>query len=390
MRNLPLSDPAVRVGLYMAVMFFGFGSIVPFLPRFFAEDKALTGAALGLVLAAAQLGRIVTGPLLGAWADGFADRRGPLWILPAAAFGFYLFLLAAEGPVLLFAASFLAFTCAGTMAPLAEATLLRFSAKGPVSFGAARSIGSAAFIAGTLTSGAAVGAYGPLAAVMMVMGCLAGCTLYGLTQLAPDPAPPVRQNYWGRLALTPRLLARPRFALALLAASFIQAAHAFYYNFSTLAWTAQGLSAPLIGALWGFAVTLEVAFLAFLPRIERRVSPTALLVIGGAGAVLRWAAMAASPPLALLFPLQALHALTYAATHVGAIRLLTEETPEEAAGLGMMLYTALAAGLIMGIAAIGAGWLYAHVGAGGYGAMAAMAFLGLCASGVLAFRYGRA
>jgi PPP family 3-phenylpropionic acid transporter len=93
--------------------------------------------------------------------------------------------------------------------------------------------------------------------------------------------------------------------------------------------------------------------------------------------VLRWSLLAISPSLVLLWPIQALHALSFAATHVAALRLVLREAPEEVAGLGQTLYAALAAGALIGIATLASGLLYESFGAGGYWVMAALAVVGL-------------
>jgi PPP family 3-phenylpropionic acid transporter len=86
--------------------------------------------------------------------------------------------------------------------------------------------------------------------------------------------------------------------------------------------------------------------------------------------------MAFAPLGPALWTLQALHAFTFAATHVGAMRVIQREAPEEVAGLAQTLYAALGGGLILGLATLSAGGLYDSVGAAGYGAMAAMAAVG--------------
>ena len=180
------------------------------------------------------------------------------------------------------------------------------------------------------------------------------------------------------------MLKQRRFALALVAAGLIQAAHAFFYGFSTLAWTRQGFGAEVIGSLWALGVIAEIIFFAALRRIETVVSAEALLFIGGAAAVVRWTAMAFAPPLAVLLPLQILHAGTFAASHVGALRIVERETPPEVAGLGMTLYAVLAAGTPIGLATLASGALFDRFGAGGYAAMAAMAACGLAAAFAMA------
>jgi len=109
------------------------------------------------------------------------------------------------------------------------------------------------------------------------------------------------------------LLRNRPFLLAVVSTSLIQATHAFYYAFSALLWRGQGLSDALVGLLWATGVAVEIAFMWFLEPWRRRVGAEALVMIGGAAALVRWTAFAFAPPLWLLFPLQALHALSFAA-----------------------------------------------------------------------------
>ena len=77
--------------------------------------------------------------------------------------------------------------------------------------------------------------------------------------------------------------------------------------------------------------------------------------------------------------LQALHALTFAATHVGALKLVQREAPARVAGVAQTLYAALASGTLAGLAMLLAGALYDAGGAQGYLAMAALGGLGFVA-----------
>src|SRR5262245_21683990 len=111
----------------------------------------------------------------------------------------------------------------------------------------------------------------------------------------------------------------------------IQSSHALYYGFSTMQWRGEGLDGVLIGALWGLGVAAEVALFALSGRLPGWLSPTAMLAIGGAGAVVRWSAMAFDPPTALLPPLQLLHACSFAATHLGMMGFMARAVPRELA-----------------------------------------------------------
>jgi PPP family 3-phenylpropionic acid transporter len=134
-------------------------------------------------------------------------------------------------------------------------------------------------------------------------------------------------------------------------------------------------------------VLAEVLLFAYSGALVRRVGPVRLLVAGSAAAVVRWAATAFDPPLALLVPLQLLHALTYAATHVGAIHFIARAVPDGAAGTAQALYATVAAGVVLGGATLLSGPLYAAFGGRAYLSMALLAAVGLVAGLLLMRRW---
>ena len=170
-----------------------------------------------------------------------------------------------------------------------------------------------------------------------------------------------------------RLWREPVFVAVAAAASLIQASHAIYYGFSTLDWQAAGLGGVTIGALWSLGVLAEIVLFAVSGRLP--IGPTALLMIGAAGAVVRWSAMALDPPLILLPPLQCLHALSFGATHLGALGFIARAAPA-AFGASAQGYLAVAQGLVMAGAMGLAGVLYARFGDLAYWAMAIAAGAG--------------
>ena len=95
------------------------------------------------------------------------------------------------------------------------------------------------------------------------------------------------------------------------------------------------------------------------------------------GAVLRWAVMATAPPLWMLWSLQALHALSIAATYLAGVQLVERLSPPGGQTAGQTLNSVLSAGVLIGLATLASGPLYDRFGAGGYAAMAAMALGGL-------------
>jgi PPP family 3-phenylpropionic acid transporter len=128
--------------------------------------------------------------------------------------------------------------------------------------------------------------------------------------------------------------------------------------------------------LWALGGVAEVAFLWSLPVIERRLSPEALILSGATGGFVRWIVLGFAPVGWILWPLQVLHCLSFAAAHVGAMRLLYRYTPEANAGMGQTLYAALSGGVLMGASTLLSGHLYDAIGARGYWAMAAIVLAG--------------
>jgi MFS transporter, PPP family, 3-phenylpropionic acid transporter len=169
-------------------------------------------------------------------------------------------------------------------------------------------------------------------------------------------------------------LLRDRAFMAIVAASsLIQASHAVYYGFSALGWRAAGLDGTAIGGLWAIGVVAEIVLFAVSGRLS--VAPATLLLLGAAGAVIRWSAMALDPPAALLVPLQCLHALSFGTTLLGTLGLMTRTVPP---GIGATAqgYLAVALGLVMAAAMGLSGVLYARWGVLAYAAMALTAAAG--------------
>src|SRR5262249_41510645 len=147
----------------------------------------------------------------------------------------------------------------------------------------------------------------------------------------------------------------------------------------TIDWQAAGYDGSGIGALWALGVIAEIALFALSARLPSRITPPAMLLVGAAGAVVRWGVMAAAPPASLVPVLQWRHALAFGATPLGALAFVARMAPP---GLGATAqgYFAVALGVTMAVATALAGVLYARLGTGAYAAMAVLAAAGgLCA-----------
>ncbi|MFZ0174722.1 MAG: MFS transporter, partial [Pseudolabrys sp.] len=131
----------------------------------------------------------------------------------------------------------------------------------------------------------------------------------------------------------------------------------------------------VIAALWGLGVAAEIVLFAMQARLPPFFEPTVLLLVGACGAVLRWVGMALDPPALMLPFLQMLHALSFGATHLGALMFLAHHTPAGQAATAQG-YLAIAAGAAMAAAMGVSGVLFADFGSRAYAAMALAAFAG--------------
>ena len=372
---------ATGLRLFYALIFLGTGASLPYLPVWL-RAQGLEGAAIGAILAAPQLARVVTGQLAARWADGFRQRRTALMGLAALAAVAFASLLATREPLGWAAAWFVGSTAAMVMIPLTDVLALRLARREGFVYGRLRAMGSLAFIAANLVVGALITRGSPTVVILWMVAAAAAAALSVRLLLPPEPvhedAPPARPAGL-------RLLAgNRRFLLAISAAGLLQAAHAYHYGFSALVWKGQGLSETVTGALWATGVGAEVLFLWFLEGWRERVGPERLLLLAGAASVLRWTISALAPPVEVLFPLQLLHALTFAAAFLASLQLVHRLAPAGSASAAQTLAASLSSGLFIGLATLGSGPLFDAFGAGGYLAMTAMSGAGLL--GALALR----
>ncbi len=376
-RGLATSQGA-RITLIMSFWFCAWGMTTPFLPRWLEADRHLTGTEIGAVLAAAQLLRIVTGPALGSWADGFKDRRTPIRLLTGASLVLYaLYLTLAQGFIGLFLISFAAASVAQAVGPLIEGAALRAAQGGPIPFGISRGIGSILYIVGNIGGGALVAAIGLIAVPIWTIACLVIVNIAAWRLLLPEPAPPrAPSGFRSRLRTGLGVALQPKWRSLLFGCGLIIAAHAFYYAFSTIIWRGQGISATTIGYLWAIGVGFEVMLLFALPRIERVLAPETFILIGAGAGVLRWTGLAFAPTGFLLWPLQILHGLTFSTVHVGLLRIVQRDAPDEHSVFLQTIHAALHAGILIGLGSLLSGFLYDHARALGYLAMTAMCLAG--------------
>jgi PPP family 3-phenylpropionic acid transporter len=364
--------PVLRLSLFYGAFFLYGGLSLPFMPAWLAA-KGLDAREIGIVLAAPMVVRVIAVPL---WSR-LADRLG---VLPRALVAASLGSVAAFALVGLlsgFAAILIGFTLAATVSapvlPFGDALALRALRGRMPRYGGVRLWGSVTFIVANLGGGvvlARLGAGDVIWAVVISLA-LTAAAAFGLARREP-PAP---ERADATMPTQASLWRSGTFVAVIFGASLIQASHSVLYGFSTLQWSARGISGPAIGALWALGVVAEVVLFALSGRVVGAVGATRMIMLGGVGGIIRWGAMALDPPTAALPVLQCLHAATFAATHLGAMHFMAQAVP---AGRGATAQGDFAAvqGIVSAAAMSLSGVLVAHFGSLAYAAMAAAAGLG--------------
>jgi PPP family 3-phenylpropionic acid transporter len=365
----------LRLKAFYAALFLTLGVQLPFLPVWLTA-KGLDAGAIGIVLAIPAVIRIVAIPVATRMADRRDAVRGVIILASAGAVAGFAALAFAQGAAAIMLVYALASAAYAPVMMLADTYALRGLAQRGRAYGPVRVWGSAAFIAASFGAGALLDWMAPVHLIWLMVGAMAIATGAALALLPLNSEPaggaPARGSATG-------LLRNPAFLVAIAAASLVQASHALYYGFSTIDWQAAGYDGGVIGALWALGVMAEIALFALSARLPSTITPLAMLLVGAAGAVVRWGAMAAAPPAILLPALQCLHALSFGATHLGALALVARMAPP---GLGATAqgYFAVALGVTMAGATALAGVLYGRFGSGAYAAMVVLAAAGgLCA-----------
>jgi PPP family 3-phenylpropionic acid transporter len=185
-------------------------------------------------------------------------------------------------------------------------------------YGPVRLWGSVAFILANMAGGVFLSALGGHDVIWVIAAAMAA-TAVATLPLPRNPA--AEQRPAGKLVGGGWRSAL--FVTVALGASLIQASHAVLYGFATLQWSAKGFDGSTIGLLWATGVGAEILLFAASSRWLARIGAIDAILVGGPGGVLRWSAMAFDPPASLLVILQCLHALSFGATHIGAMQVLS-------------------------------------------------------------------
>ncbi|KWT66907.1 hypothetical protein APY04_2314 [Hyphomicrobium sulfonivorans] len=400
---------SLRISAMFGALFLAYGVVVPYFPVWL-DARGLDPLQISTVVSAPLFIRLLVTPGVGLLADRLGNYRLVITVLASLALSMLLVLTVASGygPILIIGVAFL--LANGTIMPLVETVAVRAVRAEKLDYGRMRLWGSVTFIVANFGGGIAIEAWGGDVALWLMIAA-STATIAAALMLPRTPSNPVQQaapesfparteqptnaaskdcpaageghgataRDWRQTAPA-QLLKSRLFVLFLIAIGCTHGAHATFYTFGALYWQSQGMPAAWVGTLWAIAVSAEVLLFAYSAPFVRRIGPAGLIVTGAAAAVVRWTAMAFDPPLAILVPLQASHALTYGASHLGAILFIARAVPHKGMGSAQAFYSTMAAGLMVGTVGLVSGALYTQLGGQVFVIPAVVAAFGLIAA----------
>jgi MFS transporter, PPP family, 3-phenylpropionic acid transporter len=357
---------AARVAAFLGA-YFAANAINAFMPLWFA-DRGLSAAAIGQVLGAAALLRVLAGPGWGSVADRIGRRRPVLFFAALSASGLGLSYVAVSGFLSLLLIAAAQGIAASAINPLADSLALALAREGRIEYGPVRAVGSAAFMVATAVAGWLLGRAGSW--LVPWLQALGYGSAAAFSLLLPETStPPAQPRPFAGLML----LRNPAFRLAVCCTALIQGAHAAYYGFAALLWRSQGISDTVIGLLIAEGIIVEILLFVRGHSLGEKLGPAGLTACAAGASILRWTVTALAPPLPVLAVVQVLHAATFAMQHLSAMLVLSRFMPADRAATAQALHAALGFGAPTGLMMLLSGWLYAQYGG--------MAFLAMAASG---------
>lgn len=368
---------SLRLSFYYAAVFLIVGIKSPFWPVWLA-GRGLGAREIAALFAAAIWVSVVTTPAIGALADRLGRRRAAMVALCGVTILGYALLWNAYDFWALLALTVAAATAQTALMPLGDSITLAAVRERGIDYGRVRVWGSVSFILAAMGSGAVLsrataagkGNNAVLALVLIASLVLLAACIAIPASLRASQGP----SRWSALGTMAR---DRRFWQFIVVAAALQASHQLYYGFGTLYWRSLGFSDAVIGVLWAEGVVAEIALFWLGSRLLVRLGPLGLMIAGGAAGIVRWSLMGLVPGLFAAFALQLLHALTFGATHLGAMNYLSRTVPPDAAASAQALYAGASSGIGSGLVMLGAGALYAQYGGRAYLFMTMLSALGL-------------
>lgn len=367
-------SPELRVAVFYFTLLMTLGVATAYSGIWFAS-QGLTPGEIGLIGSVPVLIMLVLNLVVGRLADRADDWRQTIvaGALIAAVVPFGLFVAKGFWPILVIWS--LAALPVTAIQPVADAATVRLTRRTGGEFGSIRAWGTIGYMAALLLTGLLVSAFGGSAflPVFAVFAVLRGAAALALPRFrgSNDGAELVQPVGARHL----REVMRPWFLLPLVGYAMIYATHLILSTFQALVWADQGLSAFVIALLVAVGAASEATMMFVFRRFSKRFSARHLVLVSAVVSALRWAVMAFSPPVPVLFGLQLLHSVTFAMGYLGCVNFIANWTSDDIAAEAQAFFQMLQQAMsVVAVAAFG--WIVAAYGGHAFLASAAFAAMG--------------
>lgn len=369
-----LTRPGLHTTGFYVAYFMAMGAHLPFWPLWL-RDWGLSPAEAGAFTAIGMGVRVVAGILIPAIADRLDARRHTIVVCTLVCVALFPAHLWIQREATLLAATLVVGAMMAGIGPIGEALGAAAARAHDFAYAQSRGLGSLGFLAANLAIGTLVISAG----AEIVLWWIVACLILSIALIVRHPGGRrVQGQIPPKMREIGRLVVNPVFAIFLVTVAMTQASHAVFYAFGSIHWQALGLSEGAIGGLWAVSVATEIVFMVTIGTWTIQVlGPVRALALSGLAGVLRWGAMMLDPVGLLLWPLQGLHALTFAIGHLAAMAFISRAIPARFGASAQGAMGAMAVGLVLALAMALAAWVYPTLGGRTYGIGVALSALGL-------------
>lgn len=374
-QNPPRLTPELRATLFFITMYMGAGVTVMY-GSIWLSEQGISSEQIGVINAFPILLLLAINLFVGRLADKADDWRQVIVVGALIGGVAPLGLFFAEGFWGILLVWTLASVPIAAVGPVMDAATVRMTRRNGTDFGTIRAWGTVGHMSAIALTGYFVVWFGsavflPLFAGMCILRALVSLQLPNFRAPPPELTSAVISSGASKL----REVMKPWFLLPLLGFAMVFGTHLILNAFAALLWKAQGIPEDVIGPLIALGAGAEAAMMFAWRRFSGRFSARKLILLSAMVTVVRWTAMAFSPPVLVLVFLQMLHSVTFALGFLGCVHFIANWTSEDIAAEAQSFFVVLQQGMAV-IALVGFGWLVGMMGPHAYFVAAAFAALG--------------
>jgi len=369
----PRISPEARAGIYHFFVFATNGIASAYF-AIWLFSRGIKADEIGIINAAPVLALLVVNVLIGRMADKARDWRDMIIILSMFAAVASIGLFFVSGFWGIVAIWVMTIVPAQGLVPVIDAATLRMTQRRGTGFGVVRAWGTVGYAVTSALAGPVFAYFGEQAFLPLFVGLAVLRAIVSL-QLPHFRAPAHEEPRHAKTSGHLREVMKPWFVLTLIGLGIVYSTHGPLGAFAALFWAEQGIDAGWFGPLIAVGAAAEAATMFFWRRLNIKVSARNLILFACLVAAARWAAMAFSPPIWVLFLLQLLHSITFAVSYFGGIYFIANWTSEDIAAEAQGFSYVLQQGTLV-VALLGFGWFVTHVGTGAWLALSVYSLLG--------------